>query len=352
MSKWRCLCPSNLAPLVPACCLLGTMALLAQSQSHKNFDLVKISENVYAAVAAPSGDAVSNSGFVITDRWVCVFDSHLTADAARELIGEIRKVTSLPIRYLINSHFHGDHTHGNQAFPADTEVIATHATWQNLLNKDLPQLQRYQQVLPDQIGGLKRDLKAATSAQRAEEIRQELLQREEFLDRIRDLELVLPGLTFDRTLSLRTLNKDVQVLFLGRGHTDGDATLWLAEEKILFAGDLVFHQALPNMNDGYSKDWIETLGLMGKMKAEVIIPGHGPVGDDTMLAEFRDYLQDLRKNIKANMEKGQTLEDMLKNMTVPSKYKEFQFQQFFPGNVEKIYREYLEEAASQKPPGL
>jgi len=325
-------------------------ALFASSifAQQRNFDLVRLSDDAYAAIALPGGDAAANAGFVITDKWVCVFDSHLTAEAAKELIGEIRKLTQLPIRYLVNSHYHADHSHGNQAFPENVELISSHAAWQGQLNKDLPQLQRYQQLLPEQIERLRKELNAPASAMRADEIRQELQQREQFLSRIRGLEIVLAGITFDRTLSLRTLNREVQLLFLGRGHTDGDIVMWLPEERILFAGDLVSNGALPNLMDGFSKDWIDTLAAINKMKPEVIIPGHGPTSDDAMVSTLRDYLQDLRKTVKSGMDKGATLEDLLRSIPIPARFKEFRGQQFYPGNIERIYRELLDEAAAEK----
>ena len=271
-----------------------------------------------------------------------------TDQTAKELIAEIHKVTQLPIRYLVNSHYHADHSHGNQAFPEDVELISSHAAWQGQLNKDLPQLQRYQQLLPEQIDRLRKELNSAASAPRANEIRQELQQREQFLNRIRGLEIVLAGTTFDHTLSLRTLNRELQLLFLGKGHTDGDIVLWLPEERILFAGDLVSNGALPNLMDGYSKDWIDTLAAITKMKPEVIVPGHGPAGDDGMVSSTREFLQDLRKTVKSGMDKGSTLEDLLRSIQVPARFRDFRGQQFLPGAIERVYRELLEEAAAEK----
>jgi cyclase len=335
-------------------CILSVFAILtipaiAQTAMQRNFDLVRLSEDTYASIALPGGDGGGNAGFVITDKWVCVFDSHLTADAAKELIAEIRKATSLPIRYLVTSHYHADHSHGNQAFQEDIELISSHATWQDQLNKDLPQLQRYQQLLPEQIERLRKELNTAT-ALRGDELRQELKQREQFLERIRGLEIVLAGTTFDHTLSLRTLTREVQLLFLGRGHTDGDIVMWLPEERVLFAGDLLSNGALPNLMDGFSKDWIETLAAISKLKPEVIVPGHGPVGDEGMISTLKDYLQDLRKTVKSAMDKGTTLEELQKGSQVPARFKDFKGQQFFPGNIERVYRELQEEAAIEKKP--
>jgi glyoxylase-like metal-dependent hydrolase (beta-lactamase superfamily II) len=338
----------TIAVRVVSICVVAWTLLCRAPAQQRNFDLVKLSDDAYAAIALPGGDAAANAGFVITDSWVCVFDSHLTPDAAKELIAEIRKLTKLPIRYLINSHYHADHSHGNQAFAQDVELISSHATWQAQLNKDLPQLQRYQQLLPEQIARLKKELNSSISAMRAEEIRQELQQREQFLNRISGLEVVLAGTTFDHTLSLRTLDRELQLIFLGRGHTDGDIVLWLPEERILFAGDLVSLGALPNLMDGYSKEWIDTLAAILKMKPEVIVPGHGLAGDDSMVSALRDFLQDLRKAVKSGMDKGLTLEELLKSIQAPARFRDYRGQEFLPGAIERVYRELREEALAEK----
>ncbi len=126
-----------MAGRIASICAVVWVLLCPTPAQQRNFDLVRLSEDAYAAIALPGGDAAANAGFVITDAWVCVFDSQLTPDAAKELIAEIRKLTHLPIRYLVNSHYHADHSHGNQAFARDVEVISSHAAWQAQLRPPL-----------------------------------------------------------------------------------------------------------------------------------------------------------------------------------------------------------------------
>src|SRR4029434_1588368 len=87
-------------------------------KAEDDFQLVKVAEGVYAAIAKPGGLASGNAGFVIGDDGVLIFDTFLTPEALEELIGEIQKLTQLPIKFAVNSHYHLDHTGGNQVLTA------------------------------------------------------------------------------------------------------------------------------------------------------------------------------------------------------------------------------------------
>src|SRR5438270_7322114 len=133
--------------VVPAllCLLVIGLALPCESptasaapKAADDFQLVKVADGVYAAIAKPGGLASGNAGFVIGDQAVLVFDTFLTPEAIEELIAEIQALTKAPIRFAVNSHYHLDHTGGNQVLVARGVPIIAHDNvmlWQTTKNK-------------------------------------------------------------------------------------------------------------------------------------------------------------------------------------------------------------------------
>lgn len=331
------------------CCFVLCYVFL-QSQLHgqpagRHFQFLRLSEEAFAATPIEDGDASINCGIVITDSWVCVFDSSQSTEAAEELKAFITHRTHLPIRYLINSQYHGNHTHGNQVFDSSPiEILSSRQTRMDMNNKDLPQLQRYQQMLPESIERLKKEMRTMPPGAQAEELQAELTRREKMLLRLNSLRLTLPTVTFDSAISLHGKESEIHLSFLGKGNTAGDIVLWLTEPRILFAGDLVFSQSIPDLEDASIKDWIETLSILQKWKPEIVVPSVGKVTDDKIIDDSKQYLLDLRRSVQLRYERGESLETVLQANTLPEKYKDYRDTEFYPNNVEKAYREMQQES--------
>lgn len=294
---------------------LFLLASVTALRASDNFTIQKLGEGVYAAIADPMnprGKALSNSGFVITGDGVLVYDSHLTPEAATELIGEIRKVTDKPIRYLVNSHYHGDHTHGSQAFPPGTEIISHHLTRRHLTEQEIPRLAQQKRELPGRIAN---ETDPARKAQLEEQLRQ-----------LEHLEIILPTLTFERSVILHRGGRELQIFFFGRGHTDGDVVLYIPDQKIAFLGDLLFYRFLPYVGDGYLAEWQKTLGAAEQLGARTYLPGHGAVTDAQGVTEFKGFLGDLLATVKPFVDRGASLEVAQKEAKVPERYKNYGFQ--------------------------
>ena len=203
------------AALVGAALVLGT-GRTAQDL----FDLQKVADGVYAALAKPRTPINCNAAVIVYDEGVLVVDTHSRPSSARALIQQIKGVTDKPVRYAVNSHFHWDHAQGNHAypvaFPKQVAIVASEATRENL---ELG-MQRVKEQIdngPRLIDEVKRRLAAAQDAAAQAALREELRQQEEYLAEIRSLELTLPDLTFDKSLILHRPDRDVVLLFLGGG---------------------------------------------------------------------------------------------------------------------------------------
>lgn len=191
-----------------------------------DFEVQKLSESVYAAIATPGGKAVSNSGFIVNDSEVVVIDSHISPEMARLLLDEIRKVTVKPIRYLAVTHKHRDHVGGTTAFGLGVEIISHE------------------------------NARAAMAADTAPAFR-------------------VPTVTFNKKLVFHRPGRTIELLYSGRGHTDGDIAVWLPEEKILFTGDLYFNGSAGVMRDAFLRDWVATLEELRFLSAQTVVRGTG-----------------------------------------------------------------------------
>jgi glyoxylase-like metal-dependent hydrolase (beta-lactamase superfamily II) len=123
---------------------------LACAYSKEDPEITKLAESVFVRVVSPDGDAVSNAGFIVLNHCVLVVDTHFTPEAGQALLGAIRSITSKPVLYVVNTHAHADHTHGNQVFP-DAQLIGSVAARRAVLESDLPALNRTVSVAQSQI---------------------------------------------------------------------------------------------------------------------------------------------------------------------------------------------------------
>jgi cyclase len=338
----RMQCTLRIAVLL-ALCGAGTAAawqrpsasLPAAPVSQAN--LSKLAEGVFAQIVSADSDAVSNSCVVVLDSGVLIFDTHFTPEAGEALLEKIKTVTARPVRYLVNSHFHPDHTHGNQAFTMVRQIIGSSNTRRDMLQKDLPSLNRMQLIAQSQVEQLSKDLGQEPDAKKQEALRGQLSSRQAFMRRTAALKILAPWMTFDDSLSIIDGGREVQLLYLGVAHTDGDVVLYLPQEKVAFLGDIFFNDAIPSVEDANMLEWTKTLGEALKLDAKTYVPGHGQVGARSDVERFLNYLEDLRALVEPAVARGETLEQIIRDLHVPPRYASYSFQNFFPANLQKMY---------------
>jgi len=303
-----------------------------------DFQLIKVADGVYAAIARPGGLASGNAGFVIGDGGVLIFDTFFTPAAIEELIGEIEKLTQQPIKYAVNSHYHLDHTGGNQVLAARGVPIIAHdnvMTWQTTKNKRfLPaaeDLQKRRADVAKQLSETPEDQKDKRATLERQIRRLEAMQA---------IKLTNPTLTFSSGAIRLYLGKREVVLFTLPGHTGGDVFALVPDANVVFTGDLGWSKTLPNLVDATVNDWIPTLDkILGQYPAAKFVPGHGNVAEAAELRDFRDYLDDLRARVKKGIDDGLTIDQAKQQLLLPEKYRAFAFQNFAQPNVEDMYKE-------------
>ena len=322
---------------------MRTLAILlfaatTAAAQNADFDIVKVADGVYAGIARPGGLASGNAGFVVGDDGVVVIDTFFTPAAANALIAEIAKVTPLPIRFAVNTHYHLDHTGGNQLFAARGVPIVAHdnvVKWQTTKNrKFLPVVEELKKRRDDaakQLGELPKD----QTDKRAALERQ--LRR---LDAMKAIELTKPVLTLGSGVMHLHIGKREVQLFTLPGHTGGDVLAFVPDANVVFTGDMGWSKTLPNLVDATVGDWVPSLDrILGQYPNAKFVPGHGQVAGAAEIRDFRRYLDDLRARVKKAIADGLTLEQAKQQLALPEEYKSFGFQNFAQPNVEDMYRE-------------
>jgi len=311
---------------------------IAAAKAEDDFQIVKVGEGVYAAIAKPGGLASGNAGFVIGDEGVLIFDTFFTPAAIEELIGVIEAQTKLPIKYAVNSHYHLDHTGGNQVLLGRGIPIIAHDNlmqWQTAKNKRfLPSPEDLEKRRADAAKQLS-DTPADQTDRRAQF---ELQIRR--LDAMLTIKLTNPTMTFGSGAVHIYLGKREVVLLTLPGHTGGDVLAYVPDANVVFTGDLGWSRTLPNLVDATVSDWIPTLDkILSQYPTAKFVPGHGNVAENSEIKDFRDYLDDLRTRVKQGIASGLTVDQAKQQLKLPDKYKSFAFKSFATPNVEDMYKE-------------
>src|SRR5256714_12609582 len=200
------------------------------------FEIKPIADGVYAAIAKPSYRVNCNAAIIVLSDGVLVVDTHSKPSAARALIEQIKKLTPKPVKFVVNTHFHWDHYQGNEAYPsswpAGVEIISSEATRTSIEQRGIPRVKHEILTMPAEIEQLRADLhKASTPEQRAS-IQKDISEAEGYLAELKSMQITLPTMTFDHSLILHRKSRTVEILWLGRAHTDGDVFVFLPKETV------------------------------------------------------------------------------------------------------------------------
>lgn len=264
--------------------LCALTAAAADSVNTKERTVTQVAEGVYVIrhPDAPDGFPQGNTTVVVGDSEVLVVDSCYLPSSAREDIEQIRRWTQKPVRYLVNTHWHYDHTMGNgvyaEAFPALAIVAHTQTRLQSegynpgWFERFPSRANIFKQRLDSGKAPDGRPLTETEKKDYASALAGVAPVAEEF----KKLSDRTPNLTFDRALTVNLGNREVQIRHLGRGNTAGDAVVFLPKERIVVAGDLLDHP-VPYLGGGYPSELVWTLREMARLEPEVIVPGHGEV---------------------------------------------------------------------------
>ena len=251
---------------------------------------VELGPGVYALMSTKP--PVDNSGFVVGERGVLVIDAHINKEMAEKIQAAVRKVTDKPILYLVNTNYHGDHTFGNYAFPAETRIVAHRETAKRM--KDFEHEKKFMMVTVDNDPAV-----------------------------FGDVQLRLPDIIFDDHVTFDLGGRFVEVYHFGPGNTPGDTVVYVPEAKAAWTGNLVVGEGtIPLLLEGGAGDYIGTIGrLSGALDLETIVPGHALLTNGEILGRYMRYLNDLIQSVRKSIGEGRTLEQTLSTLLLPADYR-------------------------------
>ncbi len=264
----------RLGGLLAALCLLAlpAAAQVPAPAPDLPFKLQEVGPGVWAAVGGPM--AGSNAGFVIGDDGVLVVDSFFHADAARALLGEIRRITDKPIRYVVNTHYHIDHVSGDAVFKAAGATIIAHRNVPGWIHGENIHLMGGDKIRPE--------YRAQIDA------------------------LIAPDRTVDKRTVLTLGRRRIELIPM-TGHTGGDLTVSVPDAKAVFAGDILWNHISPTTIDGKIIVWTADLTRLEALPgADVFVPGHGEVATARDVDDLKSLFQDLTRLTREARAKGLT----------------------------------------------
>jgi cyclase len=251
-----------------------------------------------------------NVGFLVGPEAVLVVDSQFR-DMAPGIVEQIRAVTDKPIRYLVNTHHHGDHVGGNDTFRPIAVIIAHDNVRKRMLASP-------QSILRDTPAQLEEARKAGNE-QRVKSLEEQL----DWARKVKVEEIPAPVVTYDTELRVHVGGETIQVWHTPPAHTDGDSVVYFEKANVVHMGDLFFHKVVPFIDvrgGGSPKGYLAALErVIARVPNDVtVIPGHGEVTDLDGLKGMRQYVVDVIEAARAARAAGKSKEDFLKDVDLPA----------------------------------
>ena len=261
----------------------------------KAFRFNKVAEGVYHAIGTGALAVVGNSSIIVNDNDAIVVDDHVSPAAAWVLLEEVKTLTNKPITTVINTHFHYDHAHGNQIFDPTVQIIGHEFTRRMLLGNPtgMPLYQNYFTAMPGQIETLRKRIAEEKDPAAKAKLQTQLGVTENNYASQKELKPTPPNVTLSTQMTLFRGSREIQIRYLGRGHTAGDVVVLLPKERIVMTGDFLT-SGLSNMSDSYPEEWAASLDALKKLDFDTVLPGHGEAfTDKAKIDYFQAYLRDV-----------------------------------------------------------
>jgi cyclase len=249
---------------IPRMFLAGVFCLLTAAVSAEVNQVETVAPDVYFHEGDITGKGHCNNGWVIFEDYVLVIDANFPS-GAEEIIPKIKKLTNKPIRFAFDTHHHGDHAYGNQVWVENGATPVAHTGVIEELNKYEPK--RWNDTAKD-----RKDVVAS--------------------------KLKYPTLLFPKELFFDDGKHRVELRHFGVAHTHGDGFAWLPKERILFTGDACVNGAYNYVGDGNIQEWVQTLEGAKKLNPKIVCPGHGPLGDASVLKNQQEFFRELLSQAK------------------------------------------------------
>jgi cyclase len=289
------------------CLLLFVSSMPAQDLGPH---ISKIRDGIYVQTAKSTPRSNSNSSIIVTSEGVVLVDTGQTAIDNREVAEAVKKITPLPVRFIIDTETHDDHAYGHWLFSPPAVVI-------NHEGAGAEMREAYDPKHMSDLANQSPEMKAA----------------------LQGFRMVPPQIEYGDKMTLRLGERTFELMNLGMTHSLANTAVWLPNERVLFAGALAVEGQISQIRP--STNIPEMLAMMKMMKAlnaEVVIPAHGAPTTNKAFDFYTGYLETLLQRVKALMDKGETLDQIKADVRMPEYEKLALAKERLPNNAEAAYR--------------
>jgi glyoxylase-like metal-dependent hydrolase (beta-lactamase superfamily II) len=292
----------------------------------KVYAFEKIADGVYYTTSDSPMASGGNHTIIVGDQNVFLVDAGTTPAAARALLADMKLITDKPVRWVVNTHFHFDHTDGNSIFGPEVEIIGQEYVRHMIADEDVLHIEPFKTAManmPIQVEALKEQIADEKDSARRANLETQLAAKQADWEEFKMLKATPPNVTYSSKMTVFQGAREIQLLFLGRGHTQGDTVVYMPKERIVCSGDLMETQPA-YMGNAIFDEWIATLDKLKEMNFETMLPGHGvPFHDKALITAYQSYLKDLMTQVAALRKQGVSADEAAKKVDMTSHKADF-----------------------------
>lgn len=305
--------------------------MLAASQGQlppvfTSYDTVKLADGIYAFISPEATGAFvsGNSVLIIGTDGALVVDSGHVPSVTKRMIADITRLTNKPVRFLVNTHWHPDHVRGNSLYRDQwpgVAIVSTPGTQFELtrpdsLYDDITEMNKYMPMLEQALASGKGPGGRPLGDGEKAYYTQILTEAKFMYPELKQTPHAPPTVTFDKRMVVDLGGRKVEISFLGRGNTGGDAVIYVPDAKVLMTGDLLVAPT-PFAIGSFIDEWIVTMKALAAIDATTIVPGHGPVEHDKQYLQLvTQALESLSQQAHAAVKQGITQEQFQKSVNM------------------------------------
>lgn len=287
----------------------------------KVYAFEKIADGVYYTTSGSLMATGGNHTIIVGDRDVFLVDAGTTPAAARALLEDMKLITDKPVRWVVNTHFHYDHTAGNSVFGPEVQIIGHEYVRHAIADLDVYNREPFKTALANisiQVDALKKQMSDEKDPVKRAVLEKQLAAKQLDWDEFKKLKPTPPTMTYTSKMTLYQGQREIQLLFLGRGHTQGDTIVYLPKERIVCSGDMMETQPA-YMGDAMFDEWLKTLDALKELDFTTDLPGHGvPFHDKALITAYQGYLRDFMAQVTELRKQGLSPEETAQKIDLTS----------------------------------
>jgi len=287
----------------------------------KVYAFEKIADGVFYSTSSSLMATGGNHTIIVGDRDVFLVDAGATAAAGRALLDDMKLITDKPVRWVVNTHFHWDHTNANSIFGPEVQIIGHEYVRHMIADLDIIHSEPFKTALanmPIQVDALKKQIADEKDPAKRSALEKQLAAKQADWEEFKMLKPTPPTMTYSSKMTIYQGPREIQVLFLGRGHTEGDTVVYLPKEKIVCSGDLMETQPA-YMGNALFDEWLKTLDALKELNFTTDLPGHGvPFHDKALITAYQSYLKDFMVKAAELRKQGMSAEEVAQKIDLTS----------------------------------